>query len=154
MAMSTRGGGKTVVPTRTSSRRAPDEAATSPVDAARSAASILGGHSWSKLLLDPAHDSVQLKATELSHPLPTISEVEAVFVEWCRHRVWRIEVRDSKAIVDVHPDDASSCIAGVTHINDKKVDVIIVDPPSVGSDASGQSKKRQRSPMASSNNNS
>ena len=144
-----------VKPTRTSSRHPTDELATSPTVAPTVAVPVSShaGSMWSKLLTDPAADTVQLKATGLPTPLPLIGEVEVVFREWCRHRVWRIEVRDAKAIIDVHPDDASSCIAGVTHIAGKQIQLNVLEPGSAGSEVSN-SKKRQRSPAPSSNTNS
>ena len=148
--MNTRGGGKVVKSvTRTSSRHAPDEPATSPTVAPSPALPSSEKSMWSKLLVDPGSETVQLKATGLPTPLPLIGDVELVFREWCRHRVWRIEVRDTKAIIDVHPDDASSCIAGVTHIAGKQIQVNVIEPGSAGSEG-GNSKKRQRSPAPSS----
>ena len=117
--MNTRGGGKQVIPPlRTRSKNPDDEQRVSP---AGGADRPLSNPAWSKLLLDPASDSVQLKVQGLASPLPSISDVETIFLDWCRNRIWRIEIRESKAIVDVHPDDAASCISGVSAINGRQV---------------------------------
>ncbi|KAL3918886.1 MAG: hypothetical protein SGPRY_005836 [Prymnesium sp.] len=77
-------------------------------------------------------ETIQLCARELCPPLPSIGEVELVFRECCRYRIWRIELRDSTAVVDVHPDDVSSCIERVKQIAGQQVTVDVQLSPSEG----------------------
>ena len=59
-------------------------------------------------------DSVRLCVNGIPDPIPRISELEEAFLQGGRvHKIWRIELRQGRALVDVERGDLARCLGVV-----------------------------------------